>query len=694
MMDRPLHLLVIEDTSADFLLLQRHLRKNGLDAWLHQVSDPQALADALADGCWDAVLSDYNVPGIDFVGSLARVRSLSSEIPVILVSGTVGEERAIELFKLGVTDFVLKDHLARLCPVIMRGLHDARELRVKRTAEEALSLAIAATGLGMFDHDPRSGRMSWNAEMKRNFGVPVDMDVNFDNVLQGIHPQDREAVMQALAQASADVRNGRFDIEHRVLGRVDGVERWLQVRGRYFFDAAGSPVRCVGTALDISERKHTEECIRQTALHDALTGLPNRGWLFESTRHLFGRARRAALCAGVLFIDLDRFKLINDNHGHETGDKILQEVARRLSACVREEDLVVRLGGDEFLVLLPEIEHASAAEEVARHILESIRQPYSIDGLEFALSLSVGISIFPRDGMDLDTLVNHADAAMYHAKQTGRDNVQYYSRELAARSQLQARVEKQLQSALSRQMFSLHYQPVIDLQSGRVVAVEALVRWPHADIGPDQFVPIAESTGHIGRLGAWVIGEVCRQHQSWRERGFPVIPVAVNVSAVQLRQQDFVRQFSQWLADSAVDPMELHLEVTETALMEHLDRATEVLERLRALGVQIALDDFGTGYSSLNYLSRLPINKIKVDKSFVQRLQYDNASRAIIEAVIALGHALKLEVVAEGIESASVLRHLREMGCTQAQGFHICRPVSAQAFEAWFDAYQASTAQS
>ena len=692
MRERPLNLLVIEDTSADFLLLQRHLRKNGMDARLHQVSDPKTLADALADNCWDAVLSDYNVPGMDFVSSLARVRWVSPELPVILVSGTVGEERAIELFKLGVTDFVLKDHLARLCPAIMRALHDARELRVKRAAEEGLSLAIAATGLGMFDHDPRSGTMIWNPEMKRNFGLPVDADVNFDSVLQGIHPLDRDAVINALAQASADVMDGRFDIEHRVLGKIDSVERWLQVRGRYYFDVAGNPVRCVGTALDISERKRTEECIRQTALHDPLTGLPNRGWLFESARHLFGRARRTALCAGVMFIDLDRFKPINDNHGHETGDKILQEVARRLSACVREEDLVVRLGGDEFLVLLPEIEQASAAEEVARHMLACIRQPYRIDGLEFTLSMSVGISIFPRDGTDLDTLVNHADAAMYHAKQSGRDNVQYYSCELAARSQMQACVEQQLQSALSRQAFSLHYQPVIDLQLGRVVAVEALLRWPHADIGPEQFVPIAESTGQIGRLGAWVIAEACRQHKSWRERGFPVIPIAVNVSAVQLRQQDFVGQFSQWLADSAVDPAGLHLEVTETALMEHLDRATEVLARLRALGAKIALDDFGTGYSSLNYLSRLPIDKIKVDKSFVQRLQHDSASRAITEAVIALGHALKLKVVAEGIESEPVLRHLREMGCTQAQGFHICRPVPAEAFEVWLDAYQASAA--
>jgi EAL domain-containing protein (putative c-di-GMP-specific phosphodiesterase class I) len=236
----------------------------------------------------------------------------------------------------------------------------------------------------------------------------------------------------------------------------------------------------------------------------------------------------------------------------------------------------------------------------------------------------------------------------------------------------------------------LHYQPVIDLQTTRLIGVEALVRWPHEDIGPDQFVPIAESTGHIGRLGDWVINEACRQHRAWRDHGLPAIPIAVNVSAVQLRHPDFASQFSQMLADGSVDAAALQVEVTETALMEHLDRAIDVLARLQTLGVKIVLDDFGTGYSSLNYLSRLPINKIKVDKSFIQRIEHDTASRAITEAVIALGRTLKLEVVAEGIESEAVLDYLRGHGCSQAQGFHVCRPITADAFEDWFGTHGAA----
>lgn len=683
-----MNLLVIEDTAADFLLVRRHLQKNGMDARLHQVGDPGALAAALKDGQWDAVLSDYNVPGMDFAGNLGAIRSAFPDLPVILVSGTVGEERAIELFKLGVTDFVLKGNLARLGPAITRALHDARELRAKRTAEQALELAIEATGLGMFDHYPQTGEMIWNAEMKRNYGLPVDASASFDTVRQQMHPHDRDSVDRAMEQAMHGVADGRFNLEYRVPGIAGQSERWLQVRGRYFFDGDGRPVRCVGTALDITDRKRAEERIRQTALHDPLTGLPNRGWLFESAAHLFGRARRSLRCSGILFIDLDRFKPINDSHGHEVGDKVLVEVARRLSECTREEDLAVRLGGDEFLVLLPEMERASDAEEVARHVSRCLKQPYRIDGREFSLSVSIGIGIFPKDGLDLDTLINHADTAMYHAKQTGRDSIQFYSQELAVRSQTQARIEQQLKVALADNAFHLHYQPVIDVQTMRLVGVEALVRWAHGGIGPEEFVPVAESTGHIGRLGAWVIAEACRQHRAWREQGLPAIPIAVNVSAVQLRNEGFADQFLQMLVEGAVDPSALQLEVTETALVEHLDRATAVLSRLRALGIRIALDDFGTGYSSLNYLSRLPIDKIKVDKSFVQRLGQDTASRAITEAVIALGRTLQLEVVAEGIEAGEVLNYLREKGCSQAQGYHVCRPVPADVFKGWYDQYR------
>lgn len=681
-------------------------------------------------------------------------------------------------------------------------------------SKASLELAITATGLGMFNYFPQTGRTDWSLELKRHFGLPPHVQVDYDVFLKGIHTEDRERVDREVQQAMQREADGRFHIEYRTIGIDDRQERWIEARGRVFFDDAGKPARCIGVTLDvtekrlaeealrererqlrlmfeanpigtvkrslkgeileanaaylrivgrsredllarrirwdqmtppeylrhdkkamaealqhgaselyekeyirpngervpvllgfaaigsgeelvafvldISERKRAEERVRQTALHDPLTGLPNRGLLFECARHIFGRAQRARRHSGVLFIDLDRFKPINDNFGHEVGDDVLKEVASRLADCTRDEDLVFRLGGDEFLILLPDIADDANAGDVARHIARRVHQPYHINGLELSLSASVGISIFPRDGKDLDTLINNADAAMYLAKQGGRDNIQFYSQELAARSQMQSRIEEQLKAALTQNAFQLYYQPLVDMQTDRLIGVEALVRWPHDEVGPDQFVPIAEATGQINRLGDWVIKEACRQHKQWCDHGLPAIPIAVNVSAVQLRQKDFAEQFTQMLDERSVSMAALQVEVTETALMENLDRAIDVLARLQALGVKISLDDFGTGYSSLNYLSRLPIDKIKVDKSFVQRIEHDVASRAITEAVIALGRTLKLEVVAEGIESEETMHYLRCHGCSQAQGYHVCKPVTADAFETWFGAYRAT----
>jgi predicted signal transduction protein with EAL and GGDEF domain len=323
-------------------------------------------------------------------------------------------------------------------------------------------------------------------------------------------------------------------------------------------------------------------------------------------------------------------------------------------------------------------------------VANCLEQPYLVRKLELGLSASIGISIFPRDGEAADALINNADAAMYLAKQAGRNNVQFYSKDLAAQAQLQFRIEERLKAALAHDAFELVYQPVVDMQSLRLIGVEALVRLCHSEIGPEQFVPVAEATGQIGRLSEWVLREVCRQHAAWCEQGLPAIPIAINVSAMQIRRADFADEVSRRLGEYGIAPAALQIEVTETAMMENVDHAVEVLAGLRGMGIKIALDDFGTGYSSLNYLSRLPIHKVKVDKSFVQRVAWDAPSRAITEAVIALGRTLALEVVAEGIETEETLNYLRAHGCTQAQGFHVCRPVSAAEFRNWFDVHRSA----
>lgn len=475
------------------------------------------------------------------------------------------------------------------------------------------------------------------------------------------------------------------DIELEVW-RYGSGRRWIgSFSGAPVVDkSTGKRILGVCTIRDITERKQIEERIRQAGLHDALTGLPNRALLFEYSQHVFAHTLRSRRNAAVIFIDLDRFKPINDTHGHEVGDAVLKEAANRIKKCTRQTDIAFRLGGDEFVIILPDIQDGAYAGEVARHVAQCINQPYRVETLELCLSTSIGISIYPRDGQDIDTLINQADMAMYYAKHSGRNRCQFYSAALAERANTQSRIENQVKEALARGEFRLEYQPVVDMNTFSLTGVEALLRWPHEGVGPDRFVPVAEATGLIGRLGHWVVTEACRQHNAWMDHGLPAIPIAINVSAAQFRQPDFVDQVSEAMQACRMGTDTLQLELTETALMDDMDLAIEQLSQLKARGLKIALDDFGTGYSSLSYLSRLPIDKIKVDKSFVYRIESDAASRTITNAIIALGHTLHLEIVAEGIESENVLRYLRSHGCDLAQGYYVCAPIAADAFESWY----------
>lgn len=435
---------------------------------------------------------------------------------------------------------------------------------------------------------------------------------------------------------------------------------------------------------DITKRRDAEEKVRHAAHHDALTGLPNRAMLFEYAERLLPHHKRASRRAAVLFLDLDRFKSINDTHGHEAGDKVLKEVAVRLVRTLRMEDIVIRLGGDEFLIFLQDLTHTYDAAEVASHIIGKINEPYYAGDLTLSVSASVGISVFPGDGQDIDTLISHADAAMYQAKQAGRNNFQFYSPGFAAGTRLHVAIEQELRSALHTDAFHLCYQPVVDLKTRDIVSVEALLRWQNSDIGPDQFVPIAEASGVINPIGRWVLQEASRQHKAWLASGLPAIPIAVNVSVVEFRDRDFVNRFQRLVHEHGINVNALQLELTETAVMDDVDHAIALLSELQAFGVKILLDDFGTGHSSLAYLARLPLNKMKIDKSFISRLETDVASRAVTDAMLALGHTLNLVMVAEGVESAKELEYLQSRGCQQAQGYFFSRPMASDAFESWY----------
>jgi diguanylate cyclase (GGDEF)-like protein/PAS domain S-box-containing protein len=449
-------------------------------------------------------------------------------------------------------------------------------------------------------------------------------------------------------------------------------------------EANGQVREIMAICHDYTERRQAEEKIRQAALHDPLTGLPNRTLLFEYARHIFASARRARQAVYLMFIDLDRFKPINDLHGHEVGDAVLRQVAGRLRQSMRDNDTIFRLGGDEFLVLLPHCVSDGSCELVARHLMDTLCLPYCVGSLELSLSCSIGLSMYPRDGAELDTLINCADAAMYVAKEAGRNNFKFYTAALAERVMTQSLIEERIKEGLGRGEFCLCYQPLIDMQTNEVVSVEALLRWPRHGTGPEHFIQVAEATGLIGRLGEWVLLTACQQQCDWKEQGLPTIPIAVNVSSIQFGRKDFDTYLEALIDRYHLESSGIQIELTETAVMQDIDHAITVLEKLRKKGMKVALDDFGTGYSSLNYLSRLPLDKIKVDKSFVHRLEDDTASRAITEAIIALGRTLDLEIVAEGIESEPVMQYLRDHGCHQAQGFHVCRPILGTEFADWY----------
>ena len=438
----------------------------------------------------------------------------------------------------------------------------------------------------------------------------------------------------------------------------------------------------IGTHLGIARLRH--EAV-EMAQHDALTGLPNRKLSYEFAERLLDGARRSHSQVAVMFIDMDRFKPINDLHGHEVGDSVLQEVARRLNASVRGEDTAGRLGGDEFLVVLSHIHGATDAAHAAQHLVASLSQPYCVGDLVLHTSPSIGISLFPEDGLDIETLLGHADVAMYHAKEGEGGAFQLYTSAMNVRVAQVLCIENQMRNGMKQGEFQLLYQPIVDVSRRAVIGVEALMRWPATGIGPSNFIAVAESNGMIDALGEWSLTEACRQARQWLENGLPALQLSVNVSPLQFRLPTLHARVEAALKEYDIPAASLQLELTETALLKDPDKAAAIMRHLKQLGVKIALDDFGKGYSSLSRLGRLPLDTIKVDQEFIMKLaSSDPTNEAITDAIIAISRTLGLRVVAEGVESAEVQALLCDRDCPQMQGFHLCPPLPAAEFEDWY----------
>jgi diguanylate cyclase (GGDEF)-like protein/PAS domain S-box-containing protein len=458
---------------------------------------------------------------------------------------------------------------------------------------------------------------------------------------------------------------------------------WLSISA--VKDSLGKVTNYVAIFSDITERKAAEEHVRHLAHHDPLTGLPNRILFMERVGHAIAHAHRAKRVTAVMFLDLDRFKIINDTLGHTLGDQLLQVVSKRLVSCVREDDTVARLGGDEFTIVLEDVADAGDIGSVAEKIIRMLSQPMTLEGHEIFVTTSIGIAIYPDDGDTADTLIKHADAAMYRAKDKGRNNYQFFTADMNVRALERLTMENSLRKALERNEFVLYYQPQVDINTHRITGMEALLRWRHPELGlvsPAQFIPIAEESGLIVPIGEWVLRAACAQNKAWQDAGFPALRVAVNISARQFKQPNLVGTIAQVLADTGLNPRYLELEITENIAMEHAEDTVEKLRKLKEMGIRISIDDFGTGHSSLSYLKRFPIDAIKIDRSFVTDLSPDQDSAAIAAAISAMANSLKLKVITEGVETEEQLALLMTHNRDEVQGYYFSQPLPADAFAA------------
>jgi diguanylate cyclase (GGDEF)-like protein/PAS domain S-box-containing protein len=553
-------------------------------------------------------------------------------------------------------------------------------------AKERLDLALTSSSLALWDWDLRNDKVYFNENWALLLGDPPrESTFSGGEVLQWSHPDDREVFEVAVGNASRGVSES-FDCEYRVPTAL-GEWMWVHWRGKVTQrDESGRALRMTGTSTNISERKRAEERAEYLATRDPLTGLPNRVLLHDRLEQGVFNAARHHTGFAFMFIDLDRFKTINDSLGHHVGDELLKGVAARLTACVRASDTVARLGGDEFAVILENLrdDDDEGAQQVAEKMIQAMAAPMMIEKQPLTTSCSIGISLFPADGRDSATLMKNADVAMYYAKEKGRNNYQFFSSEMNARAQERLSVENYLRLALKRNELVLHYQPRMKVASGELVGVEALIRWQHPRRGllpPVKFIDVAEDSGLIVPIGEWVIATACAQIRAW-QRTMPRLRLSVNLSVGQVVDAErLYNAVEQAVKRSGIAASTLELELTESHLMQNIEEKAALLNKLGDLGVGVAIDDFGTGYSSLSYLKKLPVDSIKIDGSFVRDIEDDPNDEAIIRAILAMAHSLKLSVVAEGVETAAQLLALQQLGCDEYQGFHESPALAPADFE-------------
>jgi len=598
--------------------------------------------------------------------------------------------------KDGVTRYIeasvslLKDSSAK--PIGFRGItHDITErkkaesqreamLEVIRQGEEKYRNILESIQEGYFEVDLNGNFTFCNNSMSRLTGYSKEEMLGMSHK-QFTNEETAKEVFQAFNKVYTTGEPSKaFDWQFM---RKDGVEGFIETSITLQKDSSGKPTGFKGMIRDINERKRTEQQINYMATHDTLTGLPNRLMFSQLLNQAIRSAQRHKRQLAVFFIDLDRFKSINDSLGHEAGDRMLKEMARRFKKSLRADDVIGRLGGDEFVILTEEVDELSQISSIAHKILSSTIKPIVLQGEECRITASIGISIYPGNGTDEQSLIKNADMAMYFAKEEGRNNYQFYSKDIQSLSNKRFSIETNLRRALERNELSLEYQAKVDFKTGRITGVEALLRWENPSLGsitPTQFIPVAEETGLIVPIGRWVMKTACAQNVAWQRQGLPPVCMAVNLSLRQLMDDNLLEDIKAALDESGMAPNLLELEITESMVMQNPAHMIAVLTDIKKMGVRLAIDDFGTGYSSLAQLKHFPIDTLKVDRSFIRNLPQDSDNQAIIEAVIAMGKTLKLTVVAEGVETQEQEDFLRNLICDEMQGFYFSKPVAPDQF--------------
>ncbi len=623
-----------------------------------------------------------------------RGRSAAADLPILVMIGADDRVSIDEAYRSGATDFVTKPVVWPLLRHrVAYALRTSQTMQALRAKEVLVASAQRIAQLGSWVWYPGLERIERSAEYYRIFGQPAEAFGEAPTaVIEHVDAPDQSKLRTVLCEA---LQRGRpYGIDFRIQ-RPSGEMRRLYEQVEVVRNNAGEVEQIQAITQDITDRVEAEARIRSLAYYDNLTGLANRTLFREMMAYALQQADRLDLQCAVLFVDLDRFKRINESLGNDGGDAILRVIGERLEACLRSADLkgvnrsstpeqaVARLAGDEFTLFLFDVGLPAMTAQIARRMREALAQPIAVAGKEVTVSASIGVALFPQDGNDTELLLKHAETAMFVAKDGGRNKVCFYNRAMSTSVQSKLALEGDLRLALSRKEFRLHYQPKVDLSSGRIVGAEALIRWQHPErgmVGPSEFIPVAEECGLIVGITDWLVSETCGQIRAWKDAGVPVVPVSINLSGVSFRQHGLTESLFDALSASGVEPSLLQCEVTESVLMQDLDRSVLTLSVIREMGIGLAVDDFGTGYSSLSYLKRFPVDTLKVDGAFVAEVARHADDAAIAGAIIAMGQNLRLLVIAEGVETVEQAQFLLSRGCTVSQGYLFARPIAAEDF--------------